>query len=442
MWLTRLALRNPGKAHPSGWRLPTPVWAFASALGLLLASASASGAPRRITLQEAVDRALSQNPSTLVSALEVQRSHALVEQARSPSLPTLIGTGTYTRLDNDRVLNGNVILARDQLSANVALTVPLFAPPSWARWDRASQNLSVSRLADQDVRRQIAVATARAYLLVITQRRVVDVNELARDTARAHLEFARARFKGGVGNRIDEVRANQEVNTDESQVQASYAGLTRAREALGVLIGADEPVEVMDEVSLGEPPSVEAALEEARTQRADIRAAEARKRAAEKSRGQNWTDYAPLLSAVLQPFYQGPPTLTLPRTGWQAQLILSVPFYDGGLRYGLGHEREDLVFESQVELEGALRQARSEVRTAFESLRRADEALKSATDAANLAHQALELANIAYRAGAATNIEVVDAQRVARDAGTAAAVAEDNARQARLDLLAAAGRFP
>ncbi|MCL2449666.1 MAG: TolC family protein, partial [Polyangiaceae bacterium] len=62
--------------------------------------------------------------------------------------------------------------------------------------------------------------------------------------------------------------------------------------------------------------------------------------------------------------------------------------------------------------------------------------------AADLARTALELAEMAYRAGAATNIEVIDAERTARDAETAVAVAEDGARQARLDLLAATGRFP
>jgi outer membrane protein TolC len=89
-----------------------------------------------------------------------------------------------------------------------------------------------------------------------------------------------------------------------------------------------------------------------------------------------------------------------------------------------------------------VRQARSDVRLAFESVKRAEASLAAAGNAARLAKSALELATLAYRAGATTNIEVVDAERRARDAETAAAVAEDNARQARVDLLAATGRFP
>ena len=48
----------------------------------------------------------------------------------------------------------------------------------------------------------------------------------------------------------------------------------------------------------------------------------------------------------------------------------------------------------------------------------------------------------AYRAGISNNLAVIDAERRARDATTAATQAEDAARQARLELLIAAGRFP
>jgi len=46
------------------------------------------------------------------------------------------------------------------------------------------------------------------------------------------------------------------------------------------------------------------------------------------------------------------------------------------------------------------------------------------------------------RAGGATNIEVIDAERTARDTDTVVAVAEDAQRRAQLDLLIALGQFP
>jgi outer membrane protein TolC len=164
--------------------------------------------------------------------------------------------------------------------------------------------------------------------------------------------------------------------------------------------------------------------------------------AADWSKGAGWADFVPYLTGSFQIFLQDPSTATSPPAGWQAQLSLTVPFYDGGLRYGQADERDALLTEAQIQLEAVERQARSDVRAAFEAVRRAEAAARAARDAARLAEEALALATQAYQAGASTNIEVIDAERRARDAETTAVIADDAARQARLDLLAATGRFP
>lgn len=61
---------------------------------------------------------------------------------------------------------------------------------------------------------------------------------------------------------------------------------------------------------------------------------------------------------------------------------------------------------------------------------------------ADSAWETLQLATKAYRAGATTNLDVIDAERSARDAETSTLLAEDSVRQARLNLLIASGRFP
>ena len=54
----------------------------------------------------------------------------------------------------------------------------------------------------------------------------------------------------------------------------------------------------------------------------------------------------------------------------------------------------------------------------------------------------MEIAELSYKLGASTNLELLDAQRRARDADTAAIMAEDELRRVRLDLQAAVGYFP
>jgi outer membrane protein TolC len=412
-------------------------------LGLSGAASAQEAQPglERLTFPQVIERALQRNAQIELANGDVRRAEAQVEQARAPSLPSLTGSGIYTRQDADRRLGDQVVSGRDQLSANLSAQVPLVAGQRWASWARASDNAASVRLGREETRRQVASGAARTYLAVVTQQRVVEVNERARVTAQAHLDFIRARLRGGLGTRLDEVRAAQELNAVISQLELAQSNLARAREALGVVVGADAPIDA-EELGPLEAPPLDAALKDARERRPDVKASEQRLEAAQRSVGLGWTDFLPTLSAVFQPFYQNPPNLVQPLTGWQAQLVLSLPLYDGGLRYGQQHEREAIASQAQVSLDATVRQARADVRGAFEALRRNDAALTAARDSARLAREALEMANLAYQAGATTNLEVIDAERRARDAATAAALAEDNARQARLDLLIASGRFP
>jgi outer membrane protein TolC len=411
-------------------------------VGLLCIAAPAL-AQEKISLEEAVRRAVARNPTSLIAEQEIRRAEGILKEARAPALPFLTANGVATRLDSERGTPASGVVAnRDQLSANVQLSLPLFAPQRWLAWAHAGEQVDIARTSLEDARRFVAVTTARTYLSVMAQHRLVQITVQARDSAKAHLDDAHARFEIGSGNRLDEVRAGQEFATDEAQLAQAESNLVRAREALGVLVAAEAPVEVEEQIALPGPPAPAEALKDAEENRSDVQVSRQRVEAARKVLRDSWADYLPLLSAVLQPFYNSPATTTQPETGWQAQLVLTIPLFDGGARYGLHRERSALYEESKAQLEGLLRQARSDVRAAFEAVRRADESVRSARQAARLAHDALEMTMLAYREGATNDLEVVDAQRRARDADVTALSAEDTARQARIDLLAAAGKFP
>lgn len=401
-----------------------------------------SAAVTRIGLREAIELALRREPRMESARLEIARAEALANQARSASYPTLDGNVVYTRLDDDRKQGTRVVAAQDELEGNLELTVPLIAPQRWARASTAGDEVEAERRDADDVKRQVAVAVTYAYLAVIVQHRARDVAEQALATARAHYDYAHTRFEGGVGNRLDDLRAGQEVAVSEAQLERVRAGLARAQEGLGVLLGREGPADAADDVALPDAPARSADLERTIEARSDVIASRTRVQVAESVAEADWVDYMPLLAAKLVPFLRTPGTTTQPTAGWQAQLVLSVPLYDGGVRYGQQAEREALAAQRRSVRDAILRQARSEVRLAFVNIERADAGLVAAAKAAQLASEALELATLAYKAGATTNVEVIDAERRARDAASAAVVAEDEARRARVELLVATGRLP
>lgn len=411
--------------------------AFALTLVLPFDALATDPAPERLSFSQVMALAKTRSPSVALVQADIEKSEALVRQARAASLPTLTGNATYTRLDGDRVVSGRVAQGQDSLALNVLVQVPIVAPARWGAWRRAEDTRDATRLNLGTTTRDAVSTAAKAYLAVIFQRRAREAAVVARDTARAHLVFAERRFSGGVGTQIDVVRGAQEVSTSETQLASATLGLARAQEGLGIILGLDHAVDAAQDPTFASAPTA-ADL----AARPDLRAQKAFLDAAHRATNDNWREYMPILSAQFQPFYQNPPTLTAPLTGWQAQLVLAIPFYDGGMRYGLADERAAAENQARTKYENALRVARSEIRLAALAVGQAHEVLGHARKVAELSHQASELARIGYEGGATTNLELVDADRRARDADLQVVIAEDALRQAELDALTAAGQLP
>jgi outer membrane protein TolC len=316
---------------------------------------------------------------------------------------------------------------------------PVLAAARWAQAAQARDQVGIARIGAEETRRQIALAVSQAYLAVFAQLRQVSVNTRALENGRAHLSYASARLQAGAGSRLNELRAAQEASTDEVLLESSLLALRRTQEALGVLLVADGPVGAAAEPVFdlpGELPSTWL------SGRVDIRLSEAELSAAERVRRDSWKDWLPTGTASFQPQYVTPAGLFQPANTWAAAVQFAVPIFDGGQRRSLARQRDVNVELARIDRADLERVIRSEERISRDAVQSTARALDSARRAAVQAEEVVRITDVAFRAGATTNLEVIDAQRRARDAETAAAVAEDRARQARLDLLVALGRFP
>jgi outer membrane protein TolC len=167
-----------------------------------------------------------------------------------------------------------------------------------------------------------------------------------------------------------------------------------------------------------------------------------RQAAAERRARDAWKDYLPSVTALFAPTILAPTGLFANSRSWRAAVLFSVPVFEGGRRRGQAREREALLDVVRFERLDAERRAGAEIRTAREAIALTERALQFARTAAMQANEVVQITDIAFREGATTNIEVIDAQRRAQDAETAVAIAEHAVRQARFELLVATGRFP
>ena len=232
-------------------------------------------------------------------------------------------------LDGERGFDGNVVQPQTQVLFAGAARRPVLAMAQWAARAQAEERVGVARLDVDDVRRQVGVAAAEAYLFIVSAKRQLEVNETARDTAQAQFEYARARREGGVGSLLNEVRAAQELAVNEELVERNAAGGGARPGGAGLIMAAGGPVDTTEE------PALEATVVEGEAwllDRTDIRLFDARVDTAGRVVDDSWNDWVPTVRASFEPQYITPAGLFQPSGTWRALLSASIPIYDGGQR--------------------------------------------------------------------------------------------------------------
>lgn len=396
----------------------------------------------RVTFDQAVATAIEHNPSVAQAAQGILQAQALLSQATAVIRPTVAGGVTATILNTGTSVGGETATAQASLAGTITVSAPLIAPVQWALRVQASDSKRVAELAAVDVRKQVAVSTAQACLAIVALRQVLDGNVRARDVASAHYEDAKQRRIAGSSSLLNELRALQSLSADQALVESAQEDLYRAQEALGVLLAADGPADLSDEPALVVPPSIEQAVSALASTRTDLRLLSGREKAAARIVSDSWKDWLPSVHGLFTPQVVQPATLFQQRFSWSANIVATIPIFDSGFRSAQKAQRQVNLETVRIAEDAATRQARSEVRTAKDGLDAAERALGFARDAASQAHQVVEMVLVSFRVGASTNIEVIDAERVARDADTSVALADHDVRQARLNLLVALGLFP
>ncbi len=437
---------EPGRPGGAGGLGPAGATGVMSLLLVLWLSGNAIAQPaatlpmERLDFDAAIARAIEKNPTVAIASTNILRSEGILQQVRSTTLPQVGFAFTNSTLDAGRSFDEFTVQPQNQSLFAANVTVPVLQAAGWAARNQAADQVEISRLAVVDVRRQIAVSAAQAYLNIINLKRQVEVQLRALETAQAQLDYNQKRVQGGVGTRLNELRSAQEVATNEARLELFSLAVRRAQEALGVLLAEPGPVDTTVEPAFEIPPP--APETEWFAARPDLRLFGADAEAARRVVRDSSKDWWPTANVSFDPQYITPGSIFQPAGSWRLTLQVAQPLYDSGSRQGVRRQREAALESAQLVLTEGQIQARSEERLARETIASQERSLASARRAAEHANEVLKITIIAFDAGASTNIEVVDAQRSARDLETAVTQVEDALRQARLDLLVALGRFP
>ncbi len=408
--------------------------------------------PLRLTLQDAVKLALSQNPQVISANLDVARSEQGRLLARSGLLPQL---GANANEAVHRVnLQAAIGLAfpgfpkhvgpYETSQFGVGFDAPVFDLTLWSRYRSSQIGVEASRAQEIGAREENVLLVVSQYLG--SQRAAAEV-----EAAQSRVTLAQALYdqaadlqKNCAGTGIDTLRANVQLQNEKQRLIEAHTALDTALFGLGRLLNVDphRTIELADEVSFFETPAapVDQTLEQAWAARPELREIAARERQTElaiKTADQSRLPHVSVSGSWTQLGLQ--PGTVIPTYLYQANV--DIPIFTGG-RIEAERTTSDLALRQLKQQEQETRNRIAlEVKTAIARLEAARGEVDVANQGVSLAEQVMEQSRDRFQAGVTNNIEVVSAQDELERAHDNRIAALYRYNQARADLAHATGRM-
>jgi outer membrane protein TolC len=335
----------------------------------------------------------------------------------------------------------------DSFSLSAQATQPIIALEAWHNWKTTKINVDAAKLSYEDMKRTIALAVANDLIAVITAERVAELNRVGTRNALERLDLSRRKNNLGAASRLDVIRAQQDVETSRATLVTGDESLREAREALGLALGLPEQVGVTKDLNLD--GLVQAALDTCKVapsveDRADVAAARVRLEVAKRRTDDVYYLFLPTLSAQSLATYNAsiPSSDATTISSWNIEGVLTVPLWDGGVRYGSLRQTRALEDEARQTLESTRRQAIIQVEQARRSVTVAEASEMVAKNARALAAENDRLTRTGYIEGQGTSLELVTAAAALREADITLALRQFDLVKARVTAILALANCP
>jgi outer membrane protein TolC len=404
-----------------------------------------------LTLKEAVQLALKQNPQVQIANLNLAQSVQDRDIARSGLLPQ----ADFETLDratryNIYALFGSKFPGIAQhggpfqfFQAGPNFSMPIFDLTLWRRWQSAHQGIRATEAQETTVREQIVLLVVSQYLGGLRAGAAVVAAQSRVDLAQALYDQASDLQKNGVGTGLDTLRANVELQNEKQRLIEAQTQNEVALYGLVRLLNLDphQKIELADQPSFFQTPEFEAneSIEQAFSTRPEMKALEARERIALLEKKTASESRLPSINFGGNWAYQG---LSLPSSipSYNLQISFDVPILTGG-RIRAQIARSDLELKKVLRERADLHdQIALEVKTSVAQLQSARHEVDVANLGVKLAQEEVTQARDRFQAGVANNIEVITAQDALARANDNQIAALYSYNQSRADLAHAIGQ--
>jgi outer membrane protein len=405
--------------------------------------------PVRLSLKEAVQLAMKQNPQRLIARIVAQQA----DRTRQIDLSALL---PQAGLHADGTLNQYNLATIEKLPRSLDAgpfqtieTGPNFSQtilnlPEIRGYQIGKEGVREAQAGENIAREQVTQFVVTQYLLVLRAIAAYEAAQARVSLAERLLQQATNLEKTGVGLAIDTVRANVELQNEKQTLIDTGTETSTTKYALAELLDLprNQLPEPSDPLSFFDLPAYDhsAMVDRALEKRPEMQSIESQQRIASLSHQQARDESYPELDFKGFWFYQGE-HFNDGIPAYSYEISLQVPLFTGG-RIRAETQRASLEEQRIAEQRRALEdRIVREVKSALDQL----EAARNSVDVANLgfklANDEVAQAQRRFQAGVTTNIEVITAQDELARASDSQIEALYQFNQSRANLALAVGEI-
>jgi outer membrane protein TolC len=403
--------------------------------------------PLQLTLKQAVQLALKQNPQVVVARLLALESGRQKEIALAALLPQASLTGAtaleqYNFQSVERVAKPKPAGPYQWIAAGPSFSQSVLDLPLIRSYQIGREGVLQSRAQERVTREDITATVVLQYHLVLRAIAIRDAAKARVALAERLSNLAANQQKTGVGLSIDSTRAQVEFQNERQNLIDAETQVHTTLYVLAELLDLppNNDVEAADTLQFYELPTYDTTgtIAKALTNRPEMRSIESQQNIAALSRKSASEQRLPQLEFSGHWYYQGEHfSDAIP--AYSYLLGLEIPVFTGG-RIRAEVAQADLQQKEVEERKKAL-EARivREVKSAIEQLESARSAVEVANLGLQLSNEEVAQAQRRFAAGITTNVEVVQAQDALARANTNQIEALFRFNQSRANLAQAVG---
>lgn len=379
-----------------------------------------------ITLQQALDLALRNNPELIEADLTLERAQTALREARAAYFPTLTLRGDLIRNDSaqadfqneQRQQQGLPLIDSTSTSLNstLELNYPIYtAGRRSAALEAAEKQVRLSELEVERLTEQIRLDVYNAYYDVQTADEQVRISQKAVENARQSLRDAKALERAGVGTCFDVLRAQVQLGNEIQNLTQALRDQRVSRRQLAQLlniseqfdIAAAEPVEIAGFWNLSLEESIVLALKN----RAELEQQLVQRELRQQQRRLARAEQGPQVNLfaqynVIEGFNDNLGSADGFAVGARFQWEL---FNGGATRARVERETANIAIE-ETRFTNQSNLVRQQVERAFYDLRANFENIQTASVEVERATESLRLARLRFQAGVGTQTDVINAE--------------------------------